>query len=75
MFFAQEVESHRVSENCDKLSLALKQHEAEIKRRDEEINEMQSKVTTTTTTVSTTKFIIITTKQQQHQQQYQHLQL
>ena len=46
----QEVESHRMSENCDKLSLALKQHEAEIKRRDEEINDLQSKVNLKTLT-------------------------
>jgi hypothetical protein len=43
-FVLQEVENHRVSESCDKLALALKQHETEIKRRDEEINDLQSKV-------------------------------
>jgi hypothetical protein len=43
-FVLQEVENHRVSESCDKLASALKQHETEIKRRDEEINDLQSKV-------------------------------
>jgi hypothetical protein len=41
---SQEVENHRMSENCDKLTMALKQHEAELKRKDEEIHELQSKV-------------------------------
>ena len=39
-----ESETHRTAEKCEKMSLALKQNDAELKRKDEDIHELQSKV-------------------------------
>jgi len=39
-----EVDLHRSTEHCEKLSLTLKQSEIDIKRKEEEINQQQSKL-------------------------------
>ena len=39
-----EADLHRTTENCEKLSITLRQNEMEIKRKDEEIADQQSRV-------------------------------
>ena len=39
-----EADLHRSNEQCEKLSMSLKQSEVDIKKRDDEINQQLSKV-------------------------------
>lgn len=39
-----EAELHKQAENCEKMSLSIKQGEVDLKRKDEEIVQQQNKV-------------------------------
>ena len=43
-FMKMESDLHKTNENCEKLSMSLKQNEIDLKRKDDEINQQLSKV-------------------------------